>query len=350
MYRCIQKDRDKNGVIVAYTLRDLDSGNNVLVSPIELKNKLASKSVGVTNLTLTSDGRLVDHDDSAYIQNRMKIKKQADDRRNLIIKGYTNNNNGGQVNYALRKTQSKRVGKLVTRALVIGLTCASLATLTGCGSAPVEANAAGIEQVQDQEQKLTLQDKIDKLNEATDISVDVHNFSINKKADISVDGTEIGTISGKFVKIFDTLTFKDSEDETISVGDQNLHLMFDNWTVYDSEGNALYTMKENFTLKLKKYTIMDAEGNEVAWLRADFALLSKSAHIYDMDDNVIADLDQAPFRKDFTIRIKEGCKIDNVSITTISVNYMMQRLEEAEKERDAERDARREERRQESNR
>ena len=40
----------------------------------------------------------------------------------------------------------------------------------------------------------------------------------------------------------------------------------------------------------------------------------------------------------------------NVSITTISVNYMMQRLEEAEKERDAERDARREERRQESNR
>ena len=57
--KCIQKFRDKNNHIYGYRLQDLN-GQTQDVQPKNLKQAIASGKIHIVNLTLTTDGRLVD--------------------------------------------------------------------------------------------------------------------------------------------------------------------------------------------------------------------------------------------------------------------------------------------------
>lgn len=57
--KCIQKFRDKNNHIYGYRLQDIN-GKTQDVEPNNLKQAITNKQIHVVNLTLTSDGRLVD--------------------------------------------------------------------------------------------------------------------------------------------------------------------------------------------------------------------------------------------------------------------------------------------------
>lgn len=56
---CIQRERDRQGRIMAYVLQNVKTQGTVRVSAEELKQKIRSKAVVISNLTLTSDGRLL---------------------------------------------------------------------------------------------------------------------------------------------------------------------------------------------------------------------------------------------------------------------------------------------------
>ena len=318
MFICTTKFRDRYNNIKGYSIKDCDSGEIKNITPIELK-QMMHRGLKVENLKLTSDNRIINDDDY--------LKKQAliNSNKKRIIEAYNMPGSENKLKYVLKKINSHRVGRLMTRALIIGLTTASLATITtGCGStAQMDVNATQIEQ----QVELSLQDKLDLLNSASKIDVDIKTLSLTSEADISVDGTDIGTISGKFIKLFDTLTFTDDDGNQISKGDQNAHLIADSWIIYDSNDNPIYAMRQDLVSFTKKYIISDMDGNDVAWLKKDFWTTTNSGVIYDMDDNVIAEINQSFLRNDFSIEVKEGCNIDNTSLTTISVNYMMTALE-----------------------
>lgn len=61
--KCIQKIRDNNGKIVTYILED-ENGNKTNVPAYSLKNSMIYKQIDITNLKLTSDGRLIDKKDT----------------------------------------------------------------------------------------------------------------------------------------------------------------------------------------------------------------------------------------------------------------------------------------------
>lgn len=61
--KCIQKIRDNSGKIVTYTLED-ENGNRTNVPAYSLKNSMIYKQIDITNLKLTSDGRLIDKKDT----------------------------------------------------------------------------------------------------------------------------------------------------------------------------------------------------------------------------------------------------------------------------------------------
>lgn len=63
--KCIKKFRDKNNHIYGYCLVDLN-GRTQDVKPENLKKAIAKNQINVTNLTLTSDGRLVDRQDDTF--------------------------------------------------------------------------------------------------------------------------------------------------------------------------------------------------------------------------------------------------------------------------------------------
>ena len=78
-YTCIHKIRDGKGNIVGYKLKD-ESGRIIQVSSRDLKNQISNGKVQVENLTLTSDGRLVD-----AAEEKEKQAKQVNDIDRKIL-------------------------------------------------------------------------------------------------------------------------------------------------------------------------------------------------------------------------------------------------------------------------
>lgn len=66
---CIQKFRDKNNIIIGYRLQD-SNGAVIDVEPQKLKAVILSGQLEVSNLKLTSDGRLIDKRESTVIDKK----------------------------------------------------------------------------------------------------------------------------------------------------------------------------------------------------------------------------------------------------------------------------------------
>lgn len=67
--KCIQKFRDKKNKIYGYRLQDIN-GQTQDVTPNDLKNAILNKQIVIVNLTLTTDGRLVDKTPEKQLQNK----------------------------------------------------------------------------------------------------------------------------------------------------------------------------------------------------------------------------------------------------------------------------------------
>jgi len=79
--KCIQKFRDRQGKIYGYRLQDINDQIRD-VEPNDLKRAIASNQIEVVNLTLISDGRLVDKKPVNQLQNKKimpnKVEKPQD--------------------------------------------------------------------------------------------------------------------------------------------------------------------------------------------------------------------------------------------------------------------------------
>lgn len=88
---CIQKVRDPQGKIVSYLMED-ECHNQKMVEPLDLKATIINGAVQVTNLKLTSDGRLIDsnpnegntEDDILAIQDEYNANKFIEDVADLL--------------------------------------------------------------------------------------------------------------------------------------------------------------------------------------------------------------------------------------------------------------------------
>lgn len=74
--KCIEKNRDKHGNILSYVLEDTN-GVTITIKSKELKNAIVKGAVGVLNLTLTSDNRLVDGANTKLQQSLKKKLTEA---------------------------------------------------------------------------------------------------------------------------------------------------------------------------------------------------------------------------------------------------------------------------------
>lgn len=88
--KCLDKQRDKNNNITAYLLTD-EQSKQMTVTPQQLKNAMFNYQVDCINLTLTSDGRLVDTSDKCkYTDNnenviKITIDEAVKDKNNSIL-------------------------------------------------------------------------------------------------------------------------------------------------------------------------------------------------------------------------------------------------------------------------
>lgn len=82
--KCIQKFRDKNNHIYGYRLQDIN-GQTQDVQPKNLKQAIASGKIHIVNLTLTTDGRLVNTTEK-QLQNKKVLGKAPIIKENDLSK------------------------------------------------------------------------------------------------------------------------------------------------------------------------------------------------------------------------------------------------------------------------
>lgn len=320
VYRCKERIRDKHGIIQYYILQDLNTNSLIEVSVLKLKREMQLNKVKITNLTLTSDNRLI------VTEEKDNTKSYKEDTNNIptlqhskLLNRY-NKYNKTSIKYIDKKLNSKRMGRKIATALLIGLAITGTATsLTGCGTAVAQDNIA-IEQAINIEDETSAADKI---NNAKEVYMDYKHLNIGKKVIASVDGTDVGEIRGKFIKLFDTLTFTDSSDNVLGIGDQDMHLLFDGWGVQDSSGNLVYQMKQNLSIITKHYSLYDASGNEIGSIDQKLTLMGDKVEIKDTEGNIMVTVKRDPLRDDFKIIFSDDCKLDKTSSVIIATNFMM---------------------------
>ena len=80
VYVCIDRVRDKNGRIVEYILENLDD-DTLRLKPDELKDAIRTNKLRVPNLTLTTNGRLIDNGALAKAHQKLEGKPKSEKDR-----------------------------------------------------------------------------------------------------------------------------------------------------------------------------------------------------------------------------------------------------------------------------
>lgn len=90
IYRCTEKRRDSNNIIKQYILEDIHTHQTYTVNKDELKTKISSNQVQVTNLQIDSQGRLVDRQEinSSQHTNLQFQSRNLADMTNRKLKEY----------------------------------------------------------------------------------------------------------------------------------------------------------------------------------------------------------------------------------------------------------------------
>ena len=85
--KCIQKIRDNNGIIIEYEIADLN-GEHRIVSKDALKNAIVNKQVGVVNLKLAKDGKLMDRatEEQAQLMKELNLGTVTEADNNTYLK------------------------------------------------------------------------------------------------------------------------------------------------------------------------------------------------------------------------------------------------------------------------
>lgn len=103
--RCIQKFRDKNNNIKGYLLEDC-TGQQLQVSPDQLKMAIFSKQIEIINLTLTKDGRLIDKEKSTAAP-KSKSKDAFDELWDYVRSLKLKSSNTDKLSYEEEKIAKK---------------------------------------------------------------------------------------------------------------------------------------------------------------------------------------------------------------------------------------------------
>lgn len=84
---CVNKFRDKHNTIIGYRIKDT-TGKCIDVTPEQIKVAIRNKQVTFTNLTLTSDGRLVEHKENNARNSSFKQRSLEDELKELATDDY----------------------------------------------------------------------------------------------------------------------------------------------------------------------------------------------------------------------------------------------------------------------
>lgn len=154
----------------------------------------------------------------------------------------------------------------------------------------------------------------------TEYKCDVKNLRLSTTIEIDKEGEDFAKVSGNIFKFFtDPLTMYDSEGNKTAYADDSYHLIAqDSHSVY-VDGIMSAEMVGLVKLFGESYDIYNVDGEKLA--NVTFNQFNTNGEMYDNNGNLIADFNSKMFFKDFDVRIKEECKLDEKTVLMIFCSY-----------------------------
>lgn len=166
----------------------------------------------------------------------------------------------------------------------------------------------------------------------TEYQCDVKNISLSTKIDIDKEGENFVKVRGNIFKfITDPLTMYDLEDNKIAYAGDAYHFIAQDShsiTVGDTVTVEIVGLVDVFGESYEIYNIDEEQVAEVS-----FDVLNTKGKMYDMEGNIIADFYSKLFFNDFTVRIYDGCSLDEETVLMIFCSYYSDQKADSREER-----------------
>ena len=147
----------------------------------------------------------------------------------------------------------------------------------------------------------------------TEYQCDVKSISLSTKIDIDKEGENFVKVRGNLFRfITDPLTMYDLEDNKIAYAGDAYHFI-----AQDS-----HTINVGDTVTVEMVGLVDfynADEEQVA--EVSFNMINTKGEMYDIEGNIIADFYSKLFFNDFTVRIYDGCELDENTVLMIFCSY-----------------------------
>lgn len=193
IYRCKEKKRDphNNNTIKQYILEDIHTHQTYTVNKDELKTKMTSNQVRVTNLQIDSQGRLVDKQETASNQhpNLQSQSRNLADMTNRELKEYIDSLSDAD------KLIIKRIVQMIREVMN---RCTGLST--------------DINSISDDIQQLQLQLPSDSTTDTVSQVQSIQDFLIDNQSELGQIKSDIQNISSQIAN----LSASDTEENTVS--------------------------------------------------------------------------------------------------------------------------------------
>lgn len=147
-------------------------------------------------------------------------------------------------------------------------------------------------------------------------------FDFYTTINIQKQGEDFAKIKGEkvvFKEYHDPLTMYSMDGEKIGYAGDSYHLISQDSHSIILNGEVSAEMVGLVRLFGEAYDIYDASGNKIA--HADFNPFNTEGELKDTEGNIIADYSSIFFFRDYTVRIKDNCPLDENTVMLIFASY-----------------------------
>ena len=153
---------------------------------------------------------------------------------------------------------------------------------------------------------------------------DVKIFTLKTNINIKKDNKPIASIRGKVIRLFtDPLTMYDNDEKQIAYGGDEYHFIAQDSHMIFVNDEPTVEMVGKFSIFGDKYDIYNMNGEKIA--TAKFDMFNSYGTIIGTDETLWADYCSNIFRYDYTVRIKDECKLDDNTILLMMASFYSDR-------------------------
>ena len=162
------------------------------------------------------------------------------------------------------------------------------------------------------------------IGDCTTYFCDVKVLTLKTNINVKQGTEKVANIRGKVIKfVTDPLTMYDNDGNQIAYGADEYHFIAQDSHMILVNNQPTVEMVGKFSIFGDKYDIYNMDGQIIA--KAEFNMLNSYGTIVGSNGTLWADYHSNFYRRDYDVRIKDECKLDDTTILMMMASFYSDR-------------------------